>query len=253
MKELAITAAKEAGEILLDGFGKIKRIDTKGLRDLVSNVDIASEKKIIETIKNQYPDHNILCEESDGHVTNSDYKWIIDPLDGTHNYIYGISTYGISIALEYKEELVLGVIYFPYSNEMFWAERGKGAYLNNERLRVSDRKLDEAMIVFDSTLHTDRTYRIKFLDVLVDKAFGLRISGSAARNLTYVALGCADLVVEYGDRPWDFAAGGLIIEEAGGMLTTLDGEKWSPYIQGYLASNGKFHDEVLKLIKPFRG
>jgi len=87
---------------------------------------------------------------------------------------------------------------------------------------------------------------------LVDKAFGLRISGSAARNLTYVALGCADLVVEYGDRPWDFAAGGLLIEEAGGMLTTLDGNKWSPYIQGYLASNGKFHDEVLKLIKPFR-
>jgi len=252
MKELAITAAKEAGKILLDGFGNIKRVDAKGVRDLVSNVDIASEKKIIETIKTRYPDHNILCEESDGHVTNSDYKWIIDPLDGTHNYIYGLSTYGVSIALEHKGELVLGVIYVPYSNEMFWAERGKGAYLNNERLRVSDRKLDEAMVVFDSTLHTDRTDRIKFLDVLVDKAFGLRISGSAARNLTYVALGCADLVVEYGDRPWDFAAGGLLIEEAGGMLTTLDGNKWSPYIQGYLASNGKFHDEVLKLIKPFR-
>jgi len=252
MKELAITAAKEAGKILLDGFGKIKRVDTKGIRDLVSNVDIASEKKIIETIKTRYPDHNILCEESDSHITNSDYKWIIDPLDGTHNYIYGLSTYGVSIALEYKGELVLGVIYVPYSNEMFWAERGKGAYLNNERLRVSDRKLDEAMVVFDSTLHTDRTDRIKFLDVLVDKAFGLRISGSAARNLTYVAVGCADLVVEYGDRPWDFAAGGLLIEEAGGMLTTLDGNKWSPYIQGYLASNGKFHDEVLKLIKPFR-
>jgi len=252
MKELAITAAKEAGKILLDGFGNIKRVDAKGVRDLVSNVDIASEKKIIETIKTRYPDHNILCEESDGHVTNSDYKWIIDPLDGTHNYIYGLSTYGVSIALEHKGELVLGVIYVPYSNEMFWAERGKGAYLNNERLRFSDRKLDEAMVVFDSTLHTDRTDRIKFLDVLVDKAFGLRISGSAARNLTYVAVGCADLVVEYGDRPWDFAAGGLLIEEAGGMLTTLDGNKWSPYIQGYLASNGKFHDEVLELIKPFR-
>jgi len=161
MKELAITAAKEAGKILLDGFGKIKRVDTKGIRDLVSNVDIASEKKIIETIKTRYPDHNILCEESDSHITNSDYKWIIDPLDGTHNYIYGLSTYGVSIALEYKGELVLGVIYVPYSNEMFWAERGKGAYLNNERLRVSDRKLDEAMVVFDSTLHTDRTDRTK--------------------------------------------------------------------------------------------
>jgi myo-inositol-1(or 4)-monophosphatase len=252
MKDLAITAAKEAGKILIESFGKIKRVDTKGVRDLVSNVDIASEKKIIEIIKTQYPDHGILCEESVGHETGSDYKWIIDPLDGTHNYIYGITTYGISIALEYKGELILGLVYIPPSDEMYLAEKGKGAYLNGERIHVSDRNLEEAMVIFDSTLHTDRADRIKFLDVLVDKAFGLRISGSAARNLTYIASGCADLIVEYGDKPWDFAAGGLLLEEAGGKLTTLDGEKWSPYIQGYLASNNKFHDQILKLIKPFR-
>lgn len=252
MKELAITAAREAGKILLENFGLIKRIDTKGVRDLVSNVDIASENKIIEVIKSQYPDHGILCEESAELVTDSDYKWIIDPLDGTHNYIYGISSYGISIALEYKGELILGLVYIPPSDEMYLAEKGKGAYLNGEKIHVSNRVLEEAMVIFDSTLHTDRADRIAFLDVIVDKAFGLRISGSAARNLTYVACGQADLIVEYGDKPWDFAAGGLLLEEAGGKLTTLDGAKWSPYIQGYLASNNKFHDEVIKLIKPFR-
>ena len=252
MKELALTAAREAGKILLENFGLIKRIDTKGVRDLVSNVDIASENKIIEIIKAQYPDHGILCEESAERLTDSDYKWIIDPLDGTHNYIYGINSYGICIALEYKGELILGLVYIPPSDEMYIAEKGKGAYLNGERIKVSDRSLKEAMVIFDSTLHTDRADRIAFLDVLVDKAFGLRITGSAARNLTYVASGQADLIVEYGDKPWDFAAGGLLLEEAGGKLTTLDGAKWSPYIVGYLASNNKFHDEVIEMIKPFR-
>jgi myo-inositol-1(or 4)-monophosphatase len=252
MKELAIAAAKEAGKILMQNFGEIERVDTKGVRDLVSNVDIASEKKIIEVIKEQYPDHGILCEESEGETTDSDYKWIIDPLDGTHNYIYGIRTYGISIALEHRGELILGVIYIPYSDEIYWAEKGKGAYFNGEPIHVSSRTMEDAMVIYDSTLHIDNADRTGFLSTLVDKTFGLRISGSAVWNLTRVAMGFADLIVEYGDRPWDFAAGGLMVEEAGGRLTTLDGDRWSPYIQGYLASNNKFHDEILELLKPFR-
>lgn len=253
MKELAITAAKEAGMILMENFGKIERVDAKGVRDLVSNVDIASERKIIEIIKSQYPDHAILCEESEGNITDSEYKWIIDPLDGTHNYVYGISTYGVSIALEHRGELVLGVINIPCSDEIYWAEKGKGAYFNGNRIWVSDRTMKDAMVIYDSTLHINRSDRIGFLEVLVDKTFGLRISGSAVRNLTYIAMGAADLIVEYGDKPWDFSAGGLLVEEAGGKLTTLDGNKWSPYIQGYLASNGKFHDEIEQLLKSFRG
>ena len=251
MRDLAIAAAKEAGKILLENFGKIKRVDSKGVRDLVSNVDIASEKRIIELIKAQYPDHSILCEESEGDITDSDYKWIVDPLDGTHNYVYGISTYGISIALEYKGELIMGVINLPRSGEIYWAEKGKGAYCNGERIRVSNRTMEETMVIFDSTLHPDAA-RTDFLSTLVNETFGLRISGSAVWNLTRVATGAADLIVEYGDMPWDFAAGGLMVEEAGGKLTTLDGDKWSPYIQGYLASNGKIHDEVMRLLKPFR-
>lgn len=252
MKDLAIAAAKEAGKILLDNFGKIERVDTKGVKDLVSNVDIESENKIIDMIKSKYPDHGILCEESEGAVTDSDYKWIIDPLDGTHNYIYGIDIFGVSIALECKGELILGVIYIPCSNEMYWAEKGKGAYFNGEPIHVSQRTMEDAMVIFDSTLHEDKDARTGFLAALVDDTFGLRLSGSAVRNLTHVARGSADLIVEYGDKPWDFAAGGLLVEEAGGKLTTLDGDRWSPYIEGYLASNDEFHDEVLELLRPFR-
>jgi myo-inositol-1(or 4)-monophosphatase len=252
MKDLAIAAAKEAGKILIENFGKIERVDEKGSRELVSNVDIAAEKKIIEVIKSRYPDHGILCEESEGQTTDSEYKWIIDPLDGTHNYIYGISVFGICIALEYKGELVLGVVNLPYSGELYCAEKGRGAYCNGKPIHVSKRMMKEALAIFDSTLHTEKTAKIGFLSALVDRVFTFRMSGSSARNLTYVAGGNVDLVVEYSDKPWDFAAGGLIVEEAGGKMTTLDGDKWSPYIQGYIASNGEFHDEILELLQPFR-
>ena len=251
MKELAIAAAEEAGKILLENFGKIKRVDTKGVRDLVSNVDIASENKIIEMIKSKYPDHAILCEESEGRKLDSEYKWIIDPLDGTHNYVYGIDVYGVSIALEYKGEVVLGVVNIPVPGEMYYAEKGKGVYLNGERITVSQRTMDDALVVYDSTLHTDKETKMGVLSTLVDQAFSLRISGSAVRNLTYVASGVFDLVVEYSDKPWDFAAGGLMVEEAGGRMTTLDGGKWSPYNRGYLASNDQFHDEIVRLIAKY--
>ena len=254
MKDLAIAAAKEAGRILIENFGKIERVDTKAVKELVSNVDIAAEKKIIEVIKSKYPDHGILCEESAEEITDSDYKWIIDPLDGTHNYIYGINIFGTSIALEYKGEIVLGVINMPFASELYCAEKGKGAYLNGEPISVSERTMEEALVIFDSTLdelHGEKADKIGFLAVLVDKIFGLRMTGSAVRNLAHVANGSVDMVVEYSDKPWDFAAGGLLIEEAGGKMTTLHGDKWSPYVQGYLGSNGKFHDEIVQLLHPF--
>lgn len=252
MKDIAIAAAKEAGSILMDNFGRLERVDVKDVRELVSNADIAAEDRIIDMIKAKYPDHGILCEESDEEISDSEYKWIIDPLDGTHNYIYGIISFGTSIALEYKGEIVLGVVYMPYNNELYWAEKGKSAYLNGDLIHVSDRPMEEAMVIFDSSLHIDKEDKSSFLSVLIDEVFGLRMTGSTARNLTLMSSGCADLIVEYSDKPWDFAAGGLILEEAGGTMTTLDGDKWSPYVQGYLASNGKFHEEIIQLIKPFR-
>lgn len=251
MLNLAITAVKEAGKILMDNFKSIKNVNKKGERELVSNVDVLTENKIIEIIKSEYPDHNILCEESDWDDTSSDYKWVIDPLDGTHNYIYGVDMFGVSIALEYKGEIVLGVVNMPSHGQIYWAEKGKGAYLNGDSISVSDRTIKNALAIFDSGLQTDTARRTGFLSVLAGKVFNTRMFGASTRHLTYIASGVADLVVEFGDRPWDFAAGGLILTEAGGMITQLDGSKWSIYVQGYIASNGKFHEEILELLKPF--
>jgi len=169
MKDTAIKAAKEAGDILFENFQKIKQVDKKGERELVSNVDLASEKKIIEIIKDKYPDHDILCEESGVHDNSSDYRWVIDPLDGTHNYIYGINMFGVSIALDYKGEIILGVINMPSTNELYWAEKGKGAYLNDERIHVSDRGMKNALAIYDSGLYVGTEARTRFLANLVTK------------------------------------------------------------------------------------
>ncbi|MGQ9610206.1 MAG: inositol monophosphatase family protein [bacterium] len=251
MLDLAMTAAKEAGKILKENFGNIKNINRKDERELVSNVDVLTENRIIEIIKSEYPEHNILCEESKWDDTNSDYRWVIDPLDGTHNYIYGVNMFGVSIALEYKNEIILGVVNMPDYNQIYWAEKGKGAYLNGEPIFVSDRTIKNALAIFDSGLQVDTIKRTGFLSILAGKVFNTRMFGASTRHLTYIASGVADLVVEFGDRPWDFAAGGLILTEAGGMITQLDGSKWSIYVRGYVASNGKFHDEIIELLKPF--
>ncbi|MGB9595747.1 MAG: inositol monophosphatase family protein [Candidatus Poribacteria bacterium] len=251
MLELAISAAKEAGKILLENFGKIEQVDRKGERELVSNVDLASEKKIIDMIKSKYPDHDILCEESGLQEKASDYRWVIDPMDGTHNYIYGINIFGVSIALEYKSEIILGVINLPYSNELYWAEKGKGAYFNGEKIYVSKRGIKNALAIYDSGLYKETTHRIGFLAKLVGKIFNVRVFGASTRHLTYVANGSADLQIEYGDKPWDFAAGGLLVEEAGGRITQLDGSKWNIYVESYISSNGVFHDEIIDLYRNY--
>jgi len=251
MKDTAIVVAKEAGRILMENYGKIKQIDKKSERELVSNVDVASENKIIEIIKDKYPDYDILCEESGLKDSTSDYKWIIDPLDGTHNYVYGINMFGVSIALEYKGEIILGVINMPYTNEIYWAEKGKGAYLNGQQIHVSDRGIKNALAIFDSGLYVKTAERTGALAALVGKIFNIRVFGASTRHLSYVASGRADLQIEFGDKPWDFAAGGLLVEEAGGRITQLDGSKWSVYVEGYISSNGKFHDEIIRLLEPF--
>ncbi|MBD3183552.1 inositol monophosphatase, partial [Candidatus Poribacteria bacterium] len=194
MKEIAIAAAKEAGKILMDNFGKVESVDIKDFRELVSNVDVTTENKIIEVIKSEYPEHGILCEESEEQVTDSEYKWIIDPLDGTHNYIYGMPAFGTSIALEHNDEVVLGVLNIPYEDELYLAEKGRGAYLNGESVIVSRRPMQEALVLFDSRLdesHGAKAGKIEFLSVLVEEVFGLRMTGSSVRNLSLVASGRA--------------------------------------------------------------
>lgn len=250
MKEIAIQAVKEAGEILIENFGKIKKVAIKNRGELVTNVDVESERRIIGLIKKNYPQHNILAEESNQpQQGNSDYRWIIDPLDGTLNYVRGIDTFGVSIALEYKKEVILGVIYIPLSKQLYFAQKGEGSYLNGERIKVSRTGLKEAYIVYDSSIRLDRKkVMLNNLDKLTEQTFTLRVLGSSARSLSYLAQGKVELVIDYYDKPWDFSGGALIVEEAGGRVTDMNGERWSPWSRGYIASNGIIHEKVLKIM-----
>jgi myo-inositol-1(or 4)-monophosphatase len=248
--DLAIKVAKVAGDFLLERFGKIERINEKkeGQRlTLVTDVDIEAERKIARLIHREYPHHDLLGEENTSQRKKSDYSWLIDPLDGTHNYIRGIPLFGVSVALEYKGEVVLGVINLPYFNQLFESEKGKGALLNGERIFVSKRNLPQTIAVYDSTLPDEGGLKISFLERLTKRIFTVRSLGSAAVHLSLLARGSVDLIVEYQEEPWDFSAGALLVQESGGRITDMEGHSWNPYMDRYIASNGRIHDEILRI------
>lgn len=262
-KDIAVEAAIQAGRMLSRRFGHIGNIRTKGDRDFVTDVDLAAEKIIKRRIIKNFPGDNILSEEdSSGQESKftprlrgsardkaTGFKWIIDPLDGTHNFIHNIGIFGVSIALAYKEKVVLGVIYMSGNSELYYAQKGKGTYLNGRRISVSQRGIKQATLIFDSSIRYQKKTMLKALGGLVGQVFNVRMFGSTARGLTYIAEGKAEVEVEYNDKVWDFAAGLLLIEEAGGKVTDLSGGKWNLKTRGYVASNGKIHNQVLSLIE----
>lgn len=249
----AIEAAKEAGKFLKMNLGKVKNIERKKEEiNLVTEIDKGSEKKIIEHIKNKFPNHSILAEESGETSKTSEYKWIIDPLDGTTNYTHSFPVFCVSIALEYKGEVILGVVYDPNLDELFYAEKGKGAFLNGKKISVS--KTDK---LIKSMLATGFPYNVKenpdnciehFVNFLME-AQAIRRLGSAALDLVYVACGRLDGFWEVNLNPWDVAAGKIIIEEAGGKITDFYGNKFNIYTKGVVASNGLIHQQMLEVIK----
>ena len=247
-KNIAIKAAKQAGRISSRHFGRINRIRAKGDRDLVTNIDLAAEAAIKNQIINNFPQDSILSEEK-SYEQKSDFKWIIDPLDGTHNYIHNINIFGVSIALAYKDKVVLGVIYMPQDDEFYVAQKKKGAYLNGKRISVSKRKTKEATVIFDSSIRYQKNTMLRGLGKVVEQVFNVRMLGSTVRGLTYVAEGKTEAEIEYNDKLWDFAAGLLLVEEAGGRATDLSGRRWNIKSKGYIASNGRIHNKLLALIK----
>ena len=247
-KNIAAKAAKQAGRMLTGRFGKIKRIKAKGDRDLVTDIDLAAERIIKNQIIRKFPQDSILSEEN-SREQKSDFKWIIDPMDGTHNYIHNINIFGVSIALAYKDRVVVGVIYMPQEDELYVAQKKMGTYLNGKRIWVSQRRIKETTLIFDSSIRYQEDRMLKDLRKLADEVFNVRMFGSTVRGLTYVAEGKADAEVEYNDKLWDFAAGLLLIEEAGGRVSDLTGRKWNIKTRGYIASNGRIHNQILKLIK----
>lgn len=248
-KKLAIRACKEIGRILQGSFGKAIKVRSKGDRDLVTNIDKRCEKLILRLIKRHYPGDGILSEESPNFPSRSGFRWIIDPIDGTHNFIHHIEIFGTSCALEFKGEVVLGVIYMPWTDELYTAQKGRGAYCNGKRISVSKRSLRQSTVIYDSSLRLNKREMLKGLGGLVDKIFNVRMFGSTVRSLTYVAKGKAEAEIEFNDKVWDFAAGLLLVEEAGGKSTDFKGRPWNTKTKTYIASNGIVHRELLKIIK----
>jgi myo-inositol-1(or 4)-monophosphatase len=254
MLQLAVDAALEAGRFLRMNIGKIKRIERKHGEEsnLVTEIDKRAEQLIIEKIKQRYPQHDFLAEESGTHANNSDFKWIIDPLDGTTNFTHGLPIFCASIALEHKGEIILGAIYDPNADELFTGEKGKGAYLNNRKIRVSEtRNLLESLIV------TGFPYDIKknpynavehFSNVLVESQ-AVRRLGSAALDLSYVACGRFDGFWEVTLNPWDMAAGVLFVQEAGGKFTNFKGFPSDIYNPNVLATNGIIHEQLVGVLR----
>lgn len=251
--EIAVKAAKLAGQIIVEHVGKILKrdIDLKKPSDFVTIVDKESEKIIIDTIKKHFPDHLFLAEESLKECGRETYRWIIDPLDGTTNYIHSYPVFSISIALEYKEEIIVGVILDPLRNELFWTEKGTGAYLNCAPIEISKVKMSESLVTtgfpFRSKEMID-TYMKLFKNVFL-KVSDLRRSGSAALDLAYLACGRCDGFFEFGLSPWDIAAGSLLIREAGGIVTDFGGGTQYLKTGNIVAGNSFVHKEILEEVK----
>ena len=253
MLNFAIETAREAGQILLEKFGRKINISKKGDIDLVTEADLASEKAIIERIRSHYPKHSILAEES-GEAISLDnansWKWIVDPLDGTTNYAHGYPCFCVTLALEHDGEIVVGVTFDPTRNELFAAEKGKGATLNNKPIHVSEtEKLSESLIItgFPYNFKQKEDFAKHLTDFLL-KSRGVRRDGSAAIDMAYVACGRFDGFWEEGLHAWDVAAGVLLIEEAGGRVSYYDDSKFSIYNPPICADNGLIHAEMLQVL-----
>jgi myo-inositol-1(or 4)-monophosphatase len=244
-KEIAVEAAKTAGRILMDNFKKPLDIKSKGDRNLFTQIDLKAEDAIVTLIKKNFPEDDILSEENSHPKPGAPFRWIIDPLDGTHNYIHGIDIFGVSIAVEFEKEVIIGVIYMPVADEFYIAQKDKGAYLNDKRLSVSKRTLEQSTLIYDSSIRYNKGPMLKGLEKLVDEVFNIRMFGSSARHLSYIAEGKAEIDIEFNDKVWDFAAGLLLVEEAGGKVTDFKGNKWSTGMRDYIASNGITHEKIL--------
>jgi myo-inositol-1(or 4)-monophosphatase len=252
---IAIRAARSAGKIILRFSDRVDqlKVETKSRNDFVSDVDRAAEAAIVQELRGRFPSHAILAEESGEQAGKSDFQWIIDPLDGTTNYLHGFPQFAVSIALLHKGQLECGVVYDPLREELFTAARGQGAQLNDRKLRVANRQsLDGALIgtgfPFRDQRHID-AYLGMFKAMTLATA-GLRRPGSASLDLAYVAAGRTDGFWELGLSSWDCAAGALLIKEAGGTVTDLAGGERFLDTGNLVAGNLRVHRAILDLIQP---
>ncbi|HJV35175.1 inositol monophosphatase family protein [Geomonas sp.] len=247
----ATAAAKAAGELQKERLWSEKEISYKGTFDLVTEVDRRCEELIVERLKGAFPDHSFLAEENAYEIGKVPFKWIIDPLDGTTNYAHGFPWFCVSIALEHKDKVLLGVIYHPMMDELFTAVKGEGAFLNGNPIRVSEREpLRRSLLAtgfpYDRARDNENNFQ-NFIKFHLE-CRGVRRAGAAALDLAYVAAGRLDGYWECKLKPWDVAAGSLLVTEAGGEVTNYAGLPYSIYDHRIVASNGAIHQEMLEVL-----
>jgi myo-inositol-1(or 4)-monophosphatase len=251
---IAVRAARRAGEIIVRSLNHLDslQVTSKGRNDYVSEVDRAAEREIIGIIHKHYPDHAVLAEES-GQTGENDTVWIVDPLDGTTNFLHGFPVFAVSIAVQQRGKLEVGVVYDPMRQEIFTAARGAGAHVDSRRIRTSkQRTLDGALLATGFPFRgndSNQDAYFSMLKALTELAAGIRRPGAAALDLAYVAAGRVDGFWEMGLHPWDTAAGTLLILEAGGRIGTLDGH---PYQLGphVVAGSPKIYDALIETLAP---
>ena len=256
---IAVKAARRAGNFINRSARDLDllTVTAKGPKDFVSEVDRAAEAAIVETLLDAYPDHAILAEEGTAKGANADAEnlWIIDPLDGTTNFLHGFPQYCVSIALQHRGQITQAVIYDPVRNDLFTATRGRGAFLNERRIRVSKRDHLRDCLVGTGFPFRDGSYLdtyLKMMKAMIEQTAGLRRPGAAALDLAYVAAGFYDGFWEVGLSPWDVAAGSLLVQEAGGLIGDLAGD--GDFLHGgqVIAANPKIFSQMVTALSPYR-
>ena len=247
----AIEAVVRAGDIQLASFGKHVQVRKKSAIDLVTDVDLEVERMFRALVAERFPDHDVLAEELDVASRGARHRWVFDPLDGTTNFAHGVPIFCASLALEIDGRAVVAAVYDPNRRELFTAEAGVGSWMNGQRLRVSaNATVIESMLVtgFPYNVHQKADEFVKVFAQALKHARAIRRLGSAAIDICWVAAGRMDGFWEASLKAWDMRAAALILEEAGGRVTGMAGEEWDPYQGHILATNGRIHDEVLKII-----
>ncbi|MEB3102242.1 inositol monophosphatase family protein [Ferviditalea candida] len=261
---VAINTAAKAGEWIKSKLGEFNSLNRKSShRDLVTEIDKGAEAMIRNLLHTYFPEHSFLGEESVGQESESfekairgameaEYMWIVDPIDGTTNFVHGFPFYSVSIALAHKGEVIVGVVYDPSRDEIFVAEKGKGAYVGGQKMRVSaESKLTESLIATGFPVSRQEAYDVnmKGIGALASRVRNIRTTGSAALHMAYVAAGRLSGFWEVGLNPWDLAAGVLLVTESGGRVTDMNGEPYSLKLRNVLASNGAIHDEFQRVLE----
>jgi myo-inositol-1(or 4)-monophosphatase len=249
--DTAVEIAREAGALLSRYLERHIGFELKGEHDLVTEADRQSEKLIVERLRSRFPAHSIVAEEGGGIDHGSEYRWYVDPLDGTTNFAHGFPVFNVTLGLERKGEIVAGVVYDPTRDEMFTAERGGGAWLNNRRVRVSSAgRIDESLVATGfPSFRRHKNVNVHFYYQLAMISHGVRRAGAAALDLAYVACGRLEAFWEFGLKPWDMAAGTLLVQEAGGVCSDMKGGPMGMPGPHLLADNALIHESMVELFR----